>query len=32
MVVDDRRVTALNVEPAPGQAVESGADRLLQVL
>ena len=32
MVVENRRVTALNVEPAPGQAIESGADRLLEVL
>ncbi len=32
MLVDDGTVTALNVEPAPGQAVESGADKLLDLL
>ncbi len=32
MIVDDGTVTALNVEPAPGQAVESGADKLIDLL
>ena len=30
MVVEDGRVTALNIEEAPGQAVESGAARMLE--
>jgi peroxiredoxin len=32
MIVEDGRVGALNVEPARGQAVESGADKLLEFL
>lgn len=32
MIVDDGTVTALNVEPAPGQAVESGAEKLIELL
>ena len=32
MIVDNGKVTALNVEPAPGQAVESGADKLIDLI
>lgn len=32
MIVDDGKVTALNIEDAPGQAVESGAAKLLEQL
>ena len=32
MIVDDGKVTALNIEGAPGQAVESGAAKLLEQL
>jgi glutaredoxin/glutathione-dependent peroxiredoxin len=32
MIVDDGKVTALNVEDSPGQAVESGAAKLLEQL
>ena len=32
MIVEDGRVTALNVEPVRGQAIESGADKLLDIL
>jgi len=32
MIVEDGTVTALNVEDAPGQAVESGAAKLLEQL
>jgi peroxiredoxin len=32
MIVDDGTVSALNVEPAPGQAVESGAEKLIDLL
>jgi peroxiredoxin len=32
MVVDNGKVKALNVEPAPGQAVESGVDRIIDQL
>jgi len=32
MIVDDGTVTALNVEPAPGQAVESGAEKVIELL
>ncbi|MBN9250320.1 MAG: peroxiredoxin [Mesorhizobium sp. 61-13] len=32
MIVDDGRVTAINVEGSPGQAVESGASRILEQL
>ncbi len=32
MIVEDGKVTALNVEDAPGQAVESGAAKLLEQL
>jgi peroxiredoxin len=32
MIVDDGRVTRLNIEESPGQAVESGAARLLEQL
>jgi peroxiredoxin len=32
MIVNDGKVTALNIEDAPGQAVESGAARLLEQL
>ncbi len=32
MIVDNGKVSALNVEPAPGQAVESGADKLIDLI
>jgi glutaredoxin/glutathione-dependent peroxiredoxin len=32
MVVDDGKVTSLNIENAPGQAIESGAAKLLEQL
>jgi glutaredoxin/glutathione-dependent peroxiredoxin len=32
MIVEDGKVTALNVEGAPGQAVDSGAARMLELL
>jgi peroxiredoxin len=32
MIVDDGKVTALNIEDSPGQAVESGAAKLLEQL
>jgi peroxiredoxin len=32
MVVDDGKITALNIEDSPGQAVESGAAKLLEQL
>lgn len=32
MIVDDRKVRALNIEDSPGKAVESGAARLLEQL
>jgi peroxiredoxin len=32
MIVDDGTVTALNIEGAPGQAVESGAAKILEQL
>lgn len=32
MIVDDGRVTTINVEGTPGQAVESGASRILEQL
>jgi peroxiredoxin len=32
MIVDDGKVTALNIEDAPGQAIESGAAKLLEQL
>jgi peroxiredoxin len=32
MIVDDGKVTALNIEDAPGKAVESGAAKLLDQL
>lgn len=32
MIVDDGTVTALNIEDSPGQAVESGAAKLLEQL
>lgn len=32
MIVDDRKVTALNIEDSPGKAVESGAARILEQL
>ena len=32
MIVDDGTVTALNIEDSPGQAVESGAAKILEQL
>jgi peroxiredoxin len=32
MIVDNGKVTALNIEPAPGQAVESGVDKLIDLI
>ncbi len=32
MIVDDGKVTALNIEDSPGQAVESGAAKILEQL
>ncbi len=32
MIVDNGKVTALNVEPSPGEAVESGADKLIDLI
>ncbi len=32
MVVDDRKVTALNLEPQPGQAEESSAEKIVAAL
>ncbi|MEX0344911.1 MAG: peroxiredoxin [Rhizobiaceae bacterium] len=32
MIVDDGTVTNLNIEPAPGQAIETGAVRILEQL
>jgi peroxiredoxin len=32
MIVDDGKVTALNIEPQPGQAVESGVEKIMAAL
>jgi peroxiredoxin len=32
MIVDDGKVTALFIEPTPGQAVESSAEKVLAAL